>query len=279
MHDPSASRTALATAYLRAAHQIIDPGPRVLHDPIALPLLGPGAADRIWGSIEKYVSPAAKALRSHVVLRARYAEDRLESAIGRGVRQYILVGAGFDTFALRQPHWASGLSIIEVDHPDTQRLKRSKISRAAISIPANVVFAGIDFERESLREGLARVGVSRDKPTFFAWLGVTMYLTEAAIESTLRFMAAFPSASEAVITFLTHGAAQSAATHALARRVSAAGEPFISYFTPARFHAKLLAAGFSEVHFLTPERSSPYFPESDGSLPNPKHVGIASACV
>ncbi len=279
MKERNASHTALATAYLRAAHQVIDTGLRVLDDPVILNLLGPEAERRIQGSMERYSSPVAQALRSHVVLRSRYAEDRLESSIQRGIHQYVLVGAGFDTFALRQPPWAATLRIIEVDHPDTQRLKLSKISRAGIAVPSNVVFAGVDFEQESLEQGLTRIGVRTDMPTFFSWLGVTMYLTKAAIRATLRCMASFPKGSEAVITFLQRPPDGSPALKALAERVSHSGEPFISFFTPESFKEELFAAGFSEAHFLTPELSSVFFPENQSSLPNPSRVSIVSAVV
>jgi O-methyltransferase involved in polyketide biosynthesis len=103
VQDQIASRTALATSYLRAAHQLLDAEPLILKDPVALILLGPDAEKRIQDAVDRYMAPEAKALRSHVVLRSRYAEDRLKSSIERGVSQYIIVGAGFDTFAIRQP--------------------------------------------------------------------------------------------------------------------------------------------------------------------------------
>lgn len=279
MQDEKASRTAIVTAYLRAAHQIIDSGPRVLDDPIALKILGAGAEERILSNKDRYLSPEAKALRAHVVLRSRYAEDRLGVSIERGISQYVLVGAGFDTFALRQPHWAAGLRIIEADHPDTQRNKLSRIMDAGIPVPGNVVFVGIDFEQETLREGLSRASVRTDEPTFFSWLGVTMYLTEGAIDSTLRYMAAFPGKSEAVVTFLQRPPVQSMTSQKLADRASDSGEPFISYFTCEEFKEKLLAAGFSKTHFLTKELSAPFFPENLSSLSNPGRVGIVSAVV
>jgi methyltransferase (TIGR00027 family) len=279
VRDQSASRTALATAYLRAAHQILDAGPLILNDPVALILLGPDAEKRIRDAVNMYMAPEAKALRSHVVLRSRYAEDRLKSSIERGVSQYIIVGAGFDTFAIRQPAWAARLRIVEVDHPGTQHLKRTKISDARIPVPGNVVFAGIDFEKESLEEGLIRNGVRNDETTFFSWLGVTMYLTEPAIESTLKCMAKYPSGSEAVITFRQQPSAQSSASSRMADLVSAAGEPFVSYFTPENFRRKLLDAGFIKVELLTPALSARYFHGGENSLPNPKRIGIASAIV
>jgi methyltransferase (TIGR00027 family) len=197
----------------------------------------------------------------------------------RRVSQYIIVGAGFDTFAARQPAWATRLRIIEVDHPDTQRLKRKKISDAGIPFPGNVVFADINFESESLEEGLIRNGIRSDEPTFFSWLGVTMYLTEPAIDSTLKCMAKYPRGSEAVITFRQRPSAQTPSSSRLADIVSKVGEPFVSYFTPDEFKARLLGAGFTRVEFLTPELSTKYFHGGENSLPNPKRISIASAIV
>jgi methyltransferase (TIGR00027 family) len=279
VQDQIASRTALGTAYLRAAHQILDAKPLILNDPFALILLGPDAEKRILNAVDRYMTPEAKALRSHVVLRSRYAEDRLKSSIERGVSQYIIVGAGFDTFGIRQPAWAGHLRIIEVDHPNTQHLKRTKILDAGIPVPGNVVFADINFENESLEAGLIRNGIRSDEPTFFSWLGVTMYLTEPAIDSTLKCMAKYPRGSEAVITFRQKPSAQSSASSQLADLVSEAGEPFVSFFTPENIGGKLLEAGFAKVEFLTPALSAQYFHGGENSLPNPERISIASAVV
>jgi O-methyltransferase involved in polyketide biosynthesis len=117
MNDQKASRTALGTAHLRAAHQLLDAAPRILEDSIAVRLLGEGAGQKICESAEHYRNPAAAGLRSHVVLRSRFAEDRLAAAVPKGVKQYVILGAGFDTFAFRQPDWAKSLKIFEIDHP------------------------------------------------------------------------------------------------------------------------------------------------------------------
>jgi O-methyltransferase involved in polyketide biosynthesis len=164
-----------------------------------------------------------------------------------------------------------------MDHRDTRHLKRAKISAAGIPVPSNVVFADINFENESLEEGLIRNGVRSDKPTFFSWLGVTMYLTEPAIETTLKCMAKYPSGSEAVISFRQPSSAQSSPSSQLGDRVSEAGEPFISFFTPEDFRNKLLEAGSLKVEFVTPEISTRYFHGGEDSLPNPKQISITSA--
>ena len=282
MSQREASRTALATAYLRAAHQILDAKPFILDDPVAVQLLGEGAEQRIREAAVRYQTPAALALRSLVVLRSRFAEDRLSAAVQRGVSQYVIVGAGFDTFALRQPQWANSLKVIEVDHLSSQAAKRSRIAEAGMQIPANVIFADIDFEQESLRDGLLRNGATVTKPTFFSWLGVTMYLTDAAIDATLRSMATFPEGSEVVLTFLQppmrspHASLEGPSR--LAQRVAELGEPFVSYFDQATLKAKLLAAGFSRVEFLTPAiANSRYFEQGQSDLPLPERTDIASA--
>lgn len=282
MRDEEVSRTALATAYLRAAHQLLDGEPRILEDDVALKVLGAHAEQHIMGSAERYRSPVNVALRSHVVLRSRFTEDRLAAAVERGIRQYIIVGAGFDTFALRQPAWAADLQIIEVDHPATQAVKRARIADAGFDVPDNLTFADINFEQESLADGLARHSIARDVPTFFAWLGVTMYLTEAAIDTTLKDMALFPKGSELVVTFMQppETGTEAGAVSQLSQRVANGGEPFVSYFTPEAFKDKLTTLGFKEMEFLTPEAASKkYYQGGLATLLPPRRTGIVAAIV
>jgi len=279
MFDRKASRTAIGTAYIRAAHQLFDAQPRILEDPVAVSLLGPAGLQRIKDTADRYKTPEARALRAHVVLRSRFAEDRLADAALRGITQYVILGAGFDTFALRQPEWARQLKILEVDHLGTQAMKRSMIAAAGLEMPDNAEFADIDFERESLRDGLLRYRVSLDEPTFFSWLGVTMYLKEEAIDAVLRAVAAFPAGSEIALTFAQPAAgAAGDSPSPLAQRVSGLGEPFISYFEPDAFEAKLHDAGFSKVEFLSPaDAEARYFRQRSEDLPAPRRTGIACA--
>ncbi|MCG6535846.1 MAG: class I SAM-dependent methyltransferase, partial [Syntrophales bacterium LBB04] len=132
MPDHNASQTALGTAYMRAVHQLFDARPLIFDDPVILSLLGPSALQRINDTAEQHRSSGRLALRAHVVLRSRFTEDRLAAAVHRGIMQYVLVGAGFDTFALRQPPWAQALKIFEVDHPGTQAVKRSRLAAAGL---------------------------------------------------------------------------------------------------------------------------------------------------
>lgn len=275
MSDYKASHTALGTAYLRAAHQLLDAKPLIFDDPVALPLLGPEGLKLIQDTADNYRTPETLTLRIHVVLRSRFTEDRLAAAVSRGITQYVILGAGFDTFALRQPAWAQKLKIIEVDHSGTQTVKRSHLDKAGLTMPENAFFANIDFEHESLNEGLLRYGVSMEEPTFFSWLGVTMYLKEEAIDAVLRSVAMFPAGSEIVLTFRPPSGDSPSP---LAQSVANLGEPWISLFEPKALEAKLRGAGFSKVEFLTPaEAEARYFRHRPKDLPVLKQINILCA--
>ncbi len=282
MSDRKASRTALATACMRAVHQLFDGEPRILEDPIAALLIGSAALEQINDPTNSYRTPEAGALRAHVVLRSRFAEDQLAAAVLRGVTQYVMLGAGFDTFALRQPAWARKLRIIEVDHFGTQDMKRSRLAAEGLVMPANAAFANIDFEHETLLDGLLRYEVSLEEPTFFSWLGVTMYLKQAAIDAVLRSVATFPAGSEIVLTFAQppKSAAGPESDHPehLAERVASVGEPFVTYFEPDVLEAKLRGMGFSKMEFLSSaEAEERYFRQRPKDLPVPARTGLVSA--
>ena len=275
MSDRNVSRTAIGTAFMRAAHQLFDAEPRILEDPLAVTLLGPGGLQHIKDTADKYQKPEMLGLRAHVLLRSRFAEDRLAAAVLRGVTQYIILGAGFDTFALRQPVWAQALKIVEVDHSATQDEKRSRLEAAGLAMPENAEFANIDFERESLVDGLVRYGVSLDQPTFFSWLGVTMYLKEDAIDAVLRSVAKFPADSEIVLTFAQP---PGDSPSPFDQRAANLGEPWVSYFTPDALEAKLRSFGFSVVEFLSSaEAEERYFRQRPPDLPAPKPTRLVCA--
>ena len=278
--NQAASQTALGTAYLRAAHQLLDGDPKLLDDPVAITLLGPDALSRIRANAHAYRTPIAESLRAHVVLRSRFAEDRLAEAVNRGITQYILLGAGLDTFAFRQPQWAQSLRLLEVDHVQTQLLKRQLMNAADLPPPANVSYLSIDFEHESLQECLLRHDVALDEATFFSWLGVTMYLQEPAIDAVLRFVAGFPAGSEIVLTFAQPPDEKADGTAWVAARTAAMNEPMVSFFTPAAMEIKLRRAGFSGIEFLSPKESEiRYFSQRPMDLPVPKRTAIVAAQV
>ncbi|HEX5725779.1 MAG TPA: class I SAM-dependent methyltransferase [Longimicrobiaceae bacterium] len=272
----AASGTALNVAMLRAAHLVVDGEPPVLNDTVVARLLGGDVEAQIRAHADELQTPDLRGLRSAVVLRSRFAEDALMDAVEEGAEQYVLLGAGLDTFAYRQPPWARRLTLIEVDHPASQAAKRAVLAAAGIEIPPNVRFADIDFERETLSHGLARCGVHTAKRTFFSWLGVTMYLTRDAIEATLRTVLSFPKRSEIVFTF----AHTESATSKLAEGSASAGEPWISYFTPDELGAMLRSLGFSDARFLSREEAERrYYANRADGFAAPPRVSIVTAKV
>ena len=280
MTERAASTTASGVAWLHAAHQLVDSVPRVLEDPIIARLMG-ATPEVMAERADRLQSPRARALRAHVVMRTRFAEDQLEGAVARGVRQYVLLGAGMDTFAYRQPPWAKRIRIFEVDQPATQGVKRRHVTFANIPVRENLSYVSIDFEAEALSDGLRRGGVQLNEPAFFAWLGVTMYLTEPAIDAVLQTIAAFPHSSEIVFTFAQPREATDVTDEpTLAELAASMGEPWVTYFEPEALHAKLLSLGFSTVEFLTPvDAAMRYFRDRSDGLAPPRRTSIVSATV
>ena len=268
-----ASRTALGAAALRAFHQLRDGEPKVLDDPITPHLLGADLA-RALAAIDPN-DAAAGALRLQVVLRSRFAEDRLAQAVRRGVRQLVILGAGLDTFAYRQPDWAKALRIFEVDQPASQGDKRARLKAAGIEPPANVSFVAIDFERSSLREGLRASDLDFSAPTFFSCLGVLVYLSKAAVDAVFELVASFPPGSEIAFTYAGSDAGRSAS----AERAAALGEPWRTPLDAADLEADLRAAGFCEVTLLSPEQAEADYmaaPRRDGLVrPRASRIGAA----
>jgi methyltransferase (TIGR00027 family) len=261
------SRTALRVAMRRAAHQIYDAKPLVFDDPFAVPILGETYAEELRRTPTRPDRPFSVALRAFLVARSRYAEDNLERAVAQGVSQYVLLGAGLDTFAHRNPH--PGLRVFEVDHPATQQWKRELLETGGIATPQSLTYAPVDFECQGLPEQLAAAGFDNKAPTFFAWLGVVPYLTLGAFRATVAFIAAQPQGSGVV---LDYGQPRSVlpfleqlAHDSLASRVALAGEPFQLFFTPPEMAAELI--GFRTIEDLgSTEINARYFARREDSL-------------
>jgi methyltransferase (TIGR00027 family) len=218
-----------------------------------------------------------KALRSHVVMRSRYAEDRLAEAVDNGVQQYLMLGAGLDTFPYRQPHWARVLRIFEVNHSASQRSKRERLALVGIEAPSNVELIGLDFETTSLRDCLRKSSFDFRKPAFLSWLGVTMYLSTDAIDAVFRFVSSLPRSSEIVFTFASR---VSLISEKIAASAAAHGEPWRTRFEPNDLAHKLQGLGFSTVSFLsTSEAETRYFRGRHDGLHAPRKVGIVTATV
>jgi methyltransferase (TIGR00027 family) len=256
MRPSEPSRTAVGVATLRAVHQLLDGEPKVLEDPVVLRLLDDGLAEQVRAEPDRFQTPFMAALRTHVVVRSRFAEDRARDAVARGVRQYISLGAGLDTFAYRQPDWAAPLRIVEVDEPASQADKRDRLARAGILVADNVTFAPIDFETTSLVDGLAAHGIDTGIPTFVSWLGVMMYLTREAIDAVFRVVRRLPGGSELVFTFSPppeETPIHRAGAAAVAGYVAGLGEPFVTHVTPEALAVWLRGHGFTDIAFLTPD--------------------------
>lgn len=173
MHDDRPSTTAFRAAIARARHQLID-SPRVFDDPLALRILGPDTALELERLGRHRDNPYLRGLRASLVARSRIAEDALHEAVARGTTQYVVLGAGLDTFALRSPYPAARLRIFEVDRPATQSWKRQLLARAGLVAPAHLHWVPVNFGRESVGEALLGAGFDPTRPAFFSWLGVTM---------------------------------------------------------------------------------------------------------
>jgi methyltransferase (TIGR00027 family) len=246
-----ASRTAEAVAIRRAAHQVVDVPPLFV-DPVAIRLLGRETAARLRERPREFDrSRVGRYLRAFLVARSRFAEDCAGEAVARGVGQYVLLGAGFDTFAYRNPY--PQLRVFEVDHPATQNAKRQRLAAAHVAVPSNVSYVAIDFASEALHIG---GGFDPAQPAVFAWLGVVPYLERPAIEAVLRYVASLKAGSELVFDYgippQSLGWLARLVYRYMAGRVAAAGEPWKSYFTPREM--RTLLKDFAKVEDLGPDQ-------------------------
>ena len=282
--ERSPSRTAVGVALLRAVHELYDGEPKILSDPVIRRLLQDSDWQGSSANPEWSRTPLMTALRSHVVLRSRYAEDCLQEAVLSGIRQYVILGSGFDTFAYRQPEWASVLRIFEVDHAASQRSKMERLALSAIPAPSNLEFVAADFESAPLRDVLLNAS-SLDflAPAFFSCLGVLVYLPRHSATSIFRLIASFPKRSEIVFSFSQgnlNGDQQSSGAAALAQGAAAVGEPWQTYHDPNELYRELSELGFSQVTILSPDeaRDRYYRGRVDG-LPPPRRATLARAIV
>lgn len=247
--DSIPSRTALGAALYRAAHQLVD-RPLVFEDPFALRILGPPCP--LQPELEQRGTQAASAMRAFIAARSRYAEDAFAAAHARGVCQYVMLGAGLDTFAYRCT--LERVRVYEMDRAEMHEWKREWLGRVGIAVPQSAASAPVDFERETVGEALSRTSFDFSEPAFFAWLGVTAYLTAEAVRNTLQDIAkSMAPGSEIVFDFATpldRDSPASAAREAFSARVEAAGEPLRSVFAPEDLCAQMRALGFSRAEVV-----------------------------
>jgi methyltransferase (TIGR00027 family) len=245
------SATAQRVAMRRAAHQILDT-PRVFEDPLAMAIIGREAAAQITAGTAAGDGFSGRFMRAFLAARSRFAEDELRRSYERGTRQYVILGAGLDTFAYRNPFL--DLAVFEIDHPATQAWKRWRLEEAGMTIPANVTYAPVDFQTETFIDALARVGFRANEAAFFSWLGVTMYLKETVVMETVRTIISLSPKNGIVFDYSVPRSSLSflnkMAFDALTRRVTAVGEPFIGFFEPSELASSLKNFGYNEIENL-----------------------------
>ena len=247
------SRTAHGVALHRAAHQLLD-RPPIFADPLALAVVGTRARRALEADPLRWERrPFADRLRAFLAVRSRLAEDALAAAVAGGVTQYVVLGAGLDTFALRDPY--GSLRVFEVDHPATQAWKRRLLAEAGLAPPPSLAFVPVDFERQDLAHELAAAGFDPSRGAAVAWLGVVPYLERDAVLATLQWAAG--AVGDAGVLVFDYGAPAPRwhiglrlAAWRLASRVAAAGEPFRTLFRPAELAEVLRGSGFGDVEDL-----------------------------
>jgi methyltransferase (TIGR00027 family) len=272
--------TAVRVALWRALHVQVDPPPHVLEDEIGLKLVAPGDG---WRSRPDMDPHFTRFFRASILARARFIEDLVVEQAARGVRQYVILGAGLDSFAQRRPEIASRLIVFEVDQPGPQAWKRQRLIELGFGIPEWLRLAPVDFEAGgSWWERLKDAGFDAGKPAVVASTGVSMYLTKDAIAATLRQVATLAPGSTLAMSFLLPfelaEPEERPAVETAEKGVRASGTPFISFFTPPEMLAMAREAGFREAqHVPAASLAQRYFAgRTDGLRPGSESLLVAS---
>lgn len=276
------SITAITAARFRAAHLLIDGQPKIFSDEFALRFSGADSEASFLNSLNAMMAEVSakvgpeiaqmvfRAPRAAMVMRSRYAEDALSEAITRGIRRYVILGAGLDSFAWRRRDLEPTMQVFEIDHAATQEWKQQRLREIGIDPPGNLVFLPIDFERQTLIGGLRLGGYPLQEPAFISWLGVTQYLPKESVLSTLRQVRTLAPGTELTFTFLVPQDLWIGEERGLfpiaAASTAASGEPWISFFQPAEIAAQMRELGFTQVlHFSPEDANRRYFAgRSDG---------------
>lgn len=249
MKSDEPSRMALMVARQRAAHQLLDHG-AILDDPFAVKILREGESELLQFANQH---PLASIGRLLTAARSRIAEDALSKAVERGVGQVVILGAGLDTFALRNPY-AARIRIYEVDHPATQRWKRQRLAEAELAPPPCLTFVPVDFEQDDLQQKLSNAGFQSTSAAFFTWLGVVPYLTREAIGSTLEYITCIQN-SEVVFDYMEPSEACSEEVRGVVtertKQLERTEERWVSRFEPAGMAEMLRAYGFCDIEDMS----------------------------
>ncbi len=275
------SRTLLGPAIRRAAHQLLDV-PLIFRDPIAVGLVPEASEEAIRSRAAEHQTQESLLLRSLFALRSRFAEDRLREAASRGVRQYLIFGAGLDTFPWRQPDYARDMRIFLTDHVSTLIWTQVKFWERGLPKPSNVTFVPLDLEQGGTREALAQSGFDPQAAAFCSMLGVTQYLERSSVEELLRFVASLGDGSEIVFSYVPHADDLARIDRqfagAWAERGAWLGEPWKTRFAMDELAAVLGHIGFADIVHLTPERAEQvYFGSRQDGLRAPEWEQLIAA--
>ena len=266
------SRTALIIARQRAAHQVLDHG-SILYDPFATKILREDETDGLEFANEH---PLASIGRLFTAARSRIAEDAASRAVERGIRQIVILGAGLDTFALRNPHGPQQIRIYEVDHPATQAWKRQRLAEAQIALPPWLILVAVDFERDDVAAKLVAASFPQNSPAFFTWLGVLPYLIRDAIDRTLDYISSIPN-SEVVFDYLEPPEAFSEELRPVeterTEQLKKIDERSVSRFEPAGIAAILRSHGFCAIEDIDFQEIASRFGGAVQGLA-PGHAGV-----
>ena len=269
MEEGQPSRTAVIAALNRAAHLILDDEPKILRDNFALGFSGIQNEVELRAALEvlhtqirqnstpEFAQAFMQSYRGFAVVRHRYTEDELDKTLESGISQYVILGAGLDSFAYRRRDLEDKLSVFEVDLPATQQWKKARLQELNISLPHNLTFVPVDFEKQNLTEELLAVGYRSEIPAFFSWLGVTQYLTEAAVFQTLREVASTTPGSEIIFEYvLPESLLDNEDRQFVAGGKTNPDEPWLSMFDPVELAERVKETGYSEVWDFGPEEAN-----------------------
>ena len=282
MREDQASSTALGVSVIRTVHQMMDDLPHILEDQISPILLQDFTIDRIRKEPEKHKSLAARGLRSHVVLRSRYAEDELREATNLGIKQFISLGSGYDTFPYRQPHWANDIRILEIDHPETQQAKRAHFKAKGLQDPPNLEFLPLDLEKDDFFNRVGKTSLDLEQPVWISCLGVLAYLQKQTVHQIFKSVAKTRRGSGIVFAFAPETETTDKTVEGIAsvaERAAELGEPWLTRFTVENLRSELQECGFTEVSFLEPKEAQSRYYKNRTDLPVPRKVRLCKAHV
>jgi methyltransferase (TIGR00027 family) len=261
---------------------VIDDEPKIFVDPLALPIIGAEGERYMQEHLTSLQTDSLRRTRAMIAIRARFNEEELAVAMAQGTAQYVVLGAGLDTFAYRRRDVAEKLTVFEVDYPATQAWKRERLVEAGIAEPANLRFVPVDFNQQTIGECLAAAGFRRDAPAFFSWLGVTYYLPRESVTDTFRFIGTQAARSQLIFDFAIRDPEVPNDSPEVWNRVNAlmakVGEPWQNWYAPPELVAELQRLGFAEVSYLSAVMAEQRYLAGRRDTPSLSHrVGTISA--